>query len=54
MRRLISIGFSAFLLSGCVAYTVVDTAVDVTATAVGTTADVAAGAVDLVVPDDED
>lgn len=41
------------LLSGCVAVTVVDTAVSVTATAVETTVDVAAGAVDLVVPDGE-
>lgn len=41
-------------LSGCIAYTVASTAVSVTATAVETTVDVAAGAVDLVVGDDED
>jgi len=34
--------------SGCAVFTVVETAVDVTATAVGTTVDVAAGAVDTV------
>ncbi|MEM9043774.1 MAG: hypothetical protein AAGC81_03695 [Pseudomonadota bacterium] len=44
----------AIVLSGCVAYTVVDTAVDVTTTVVGTTVDVAAGAVDVVVGDDDD
>ncbi|MEM6662011.1 MAG: hypothetical protein AAF666_07515 [Pseudomonadota bacterium] len=45
-------------LPGCVAVTVVDTAVSATATAVGTAVDVTAGAVeaagDLVIGDDED
>ncbi|MEM7236724.1 MAG: hypothetical protein AAF317_08955 [Pseudomonadota bacterium] len=40
--------------SGCIAYTVADTAVDVVATTVETTVDVAAGTVDLVVGDDDD
>ncbi len=43
-----------FALSGCVAYTVVDTAVDVGTTVVGTAVDVTAGAVDLVIPDSDD
>lgn len=42
------------MLSGCIAYTVVDTAVGVVGTAVETTADIAGGAVDLVVGDDDD
>jgi hypothetical protein len=46
------------LLSGCVVYSVADTAVSTTAsvagTAVSTTAKVAGGAVDLVIPDDDD
>ncbi|MEM6621991.1 MAG: hypothetical protein AAF674_07165 [Pseudomonadota bacterium] len=45
-------------LSGCIAYTVVDTAVGVAGTAVETTVDVTgavvSGAADLVVGDDED
>lgn len=45
---------AAMLLSGCAVYTVVDTAVSVGATAVETTADVAAGAVDIIVPDGDD
>ena len=44
-------------LEGCIAYTVVDTAVDVTSTAVGAAADVTGavvgGAVDLVTDDDD-
>lgn len=40
-------------LGGCAVVTVVDTAVDVAATAVTTTADVAAGTVRLVLPDDD-
>ncbi len=55
-------GCSAALLlavgPGCVAVTVVETAVDVTTTVVGTTVDVTAGVVegtaDLVTGDDED
>ena len=54
MLRLIFFGCSGCLLSGCVAYTVVDTASSVTATAVETTVDVTAGDVDLVVPEDDD
>ena len=41
------------LLSGCVVGTVVGTAVDVTATTVETTVDIGAGAVDLVIPDQD-
>lgn len=41
-------------LSGCIAYTVVDTAVDVTTTTVGAAVDVTGAAVDLVIPDGED
>lgn len=45
-------------LEGCIAYTVVDTAVDVTTTAVGAAADVTGaavgGAVDLVTEDEEE
>ncbi|MEM6932734.1 MAG: hypothetical protein AAF526_04025 [Pseudomonadota bacterium] len=40
--------------TGCIAYTVADTAVDVVTTTVETTVDVAAGTVDLVVGDDDD
>ncbi len=47
-------GAVCFFLSGCAVYSVVDTAVGVTATAVESTADVAGGAVDLVVGDDDD
>lgn len=47
------LGLSAFGLSGCIAYTVADTAVSVVATTVETTADIAGGAVDLVVGDDD-
>ncbi|MEM9735573.1 MAG: hypothetical protein AAF908_03090 [Pseudomonadota bacterium] len=50
MRALLAL----LLLPGCIAYTVVDTAVGVASTAVETTVDVAAVAVDLVVGDDED
>lgn len=51
--------FATFLtllaaLQGCIAYTVASTAVSVTATAVETTADVVGGAVDLVIPEDDD
>jgi hypothetical protein len=41
-------------LQGCIAYTVASTAVSVTATAVETTADVVGGAVDLVIPEDDE
>ena len=41
-------------LGGCVVYTVADTAVDVVSTTVETTVDVTAGAVDLVIGDDDD
>ena len=41
-------------LGGCAAVTLVDTAVGVASKAVGTTVDVAAGAVDAVVPDGDD
>lgn len=44
----------AAVLSGCVVYTVAETAVDATATAAGTAVDVTAGAVDLAIPDDDD
>lgn len=55
MKSLAGVVILVLLQSGCVAYTVVDTAVGVTTTVVGTTVDVAAGAVDLVIPDsDED
>lgn len=45
---------SFFALSGCVAYTIVDTAVGVTTTAIETTVDVTAGTVDLLTPDAAD
>ena len=54
MLRLMMICGFGCVLSGCVAYTIVDTAVDVTTTAVETTIEVTAGAVDLLVPDDDD
>ena len=47
MRRAAAALVLLAMLSGCIAYTVAETAVDVAATAV----DVTAGAVDLVVPD---
>lgn len=54
MRRLV-VGLAlGTALAGCAVVSVVDTAVSVTATAVETTVDVAAGAVDLVVPDGDD
>lgn len=40
--------------SGCIAYTVASTAVDVAAGAVSVTTDVVTGTVDLVVPDGDD
>ncbi|MBY8978092.1 hypothetical protein KHP62_19940 [Rhodobacteraceae bacterium NNCM2] len=52
-NRLGAFGVLAFGLSGCIAYTVADTAVSVVSTTVETTVDVAAGAVDLVVGDDD-
>lgn len=39
------------VISGCAVYSVADATVSVAATAVETTVDVTAGAVDLVVPD---
>ncbi len=61
LRRLAGlIGLCALLngLTGCVVYSVTDTAVSTTAsvagTAVSTTASVAGGAVDLIVPDGDD
>jgi len=45
---LLGLAATALGLSGCVAYTVVDTAVSVTSTVVKTTVDVAAGAVETV------
>ena len=51
-------GAVCLFLSGCAVYSVVDTAVDVTATAVETTADVAGGVVSgaagVVAGDDDD
>ncbi|MEM9139649.1 MAG: hypothetical protein AAGB15_07430 [Pseudomonadota bacterium] len=56
--RPIPLILAALLLSGCVAVTVVDTAVGVATTAVETTVDVTgavvSGAADLVTGDDED
>jgi hypothetical protein len=46
--------FAAGFLSACAVISVVDTAVDVTATAVGTTVDVAAGAVKAVAGSSDD
>ena len=40
-------------LSGCAVYSVADATVSVAATAVETTVDVTAGAVDLVIPDSD-
>ncbi|MEO1494649.1 MAG: hypothetical protein AAFV19_21075 [Pseudomonadota bacterium] len=54
MTRLAAAVLALAVLSGCVAYTVVDTAVDVTTTAVGAAVGVTAGAVDLVIPDSDD
>jgi len=54
MNRFAWLLATALAQTGCVAYTVVDTAVGVTTTAVGTAVDVTAGAVDLVVPDSDD
>ena len=54
MLRLLITCAIGCVLSGCVAYTIVDTAVDVTTTAVETTVGVTAGAVDLLVPDADD
>ncbi|MEM7177530.1 MAG: hypothetical protein AAGD47_10645 [Pseudomonadota bacterium] len=48
------LGLSACALTGCIAYTVADTAVSVVSTTVKTTANVAGGAVDLVVGGDDD
>ena len=42
------------LLGGCVAVQVVDTAVSITTTAAETAVDITAGAVDLVIGDDEE
>ena len=57
ITRILTLLFTGTALSGCVAVTVVDTAVGVAATAVETTVDVTAGvvggAVDLVTEDDE-
>ena len=54
---LILLAASLTLQTGCAVVTVVDTAVDVTATTVGAAADVTGavvgGAVDLVKPDDD-
>lgn len=54
----ISLAIAALLLSGCVAVTVVDTAVGVAATAVETTVDVTGavigGAADLVTGDEDE
>lgn len=52
LRLLIVLGMAP--LAGCIAYTVADTAVGVVSTTVETTVDVAAGAVDLVVGDDDE
>ncbi len=54
MLRFVMICGSVCVLSGCVAYTIVDTVVGVTTTAVETTVDVTAGAVDLLIPDADD
>jgi hypothetical protein len=54
MGRIVVLALAAFGAPACVAYTIVDTAVDVTATAVETTADVVGGAVDLATGDDDD
>jgi hypothetical protein len=50
MRLTVAIAFvtAAIALSGCVAYDVASTAVSVTTTVVGTTVDVASGAVSAV------
>ncbi|MEL6478019.1 MAG: hypothetical protein AAFR17_11900 [Pseudomonadota bacterium] len=56
-ERLIRVGgviAALATMQGCIAYTVADTAVGVVGTAVETTADIAGGAVDLVVGDDDD
>jgi hypothetical protein len=52
--RLIAVLSLAFLLSGCAAVAVVDTAVSVTATVVETTVDVTAGAVRAVAGSSKD
>ena len=51
---LAAIGLLGFALSGCVAYDVAATTVDVATTVVSTTAHVAKGAVDTVTPGDDD
>ncbi|HWD27111.1 MAG TPA: hypothetical protein VG387_08100 [Rhizomicrobium sp.] len=54
---LAAIGLLGFALSGCVAYDVAATTVDVATTVVSTTAHVAKGAIETVTPggdDDED
>ena len=51
MRNLVVVlacALSGAMLSGCAAIAIVDTAIDVTTTVVGTTVDVAAGAVRTV------
>lgn len=52
--RIAAVALACAALQGCVAYTVVGAAVDVTATAVEITADVAGGVVDLATGGDDD
>jgi hypothetical protein len=54
MGRMFVAALAVLGAPGCVAYTIVDTAVGVAATAVETTADVVGGAVDLATGDDDD
>lgn len=53
MRRLVVLALLG-PLGGCVAYTVAETAVEVTAAVVETAVDVTTGAVRLVIPDGDD